>query len=317
MQIFITGIAGFIGFHTALALKKAGHFVAGCDNFNHYYDTRLKRDRAEILEDSAIEIFELPVQKIDQLSSFFHEKKISHIIHLAAQAGIRYSADHADLFTEDNLVGFMNILEFCKKHPGLKLIYASSSSVYGMRNDSGFTETDDTDYSTSLYGATKKANEVLAYSYHHCFHLDAIGLRFFTVYGPWGRPDMATGLFIHNIYHGLTIPLYEPEKMERDFTYIDDIVFGIQASLNLSGYHLINLGNSKRHKLLELVHLIEKNLGKKAKIDLQKAPAGDVYTTSADISLAKKLLGYHPKTDLADGIKTYVSWYLQKYSLYT
>jgi UDP-glucuronate 4-epimerase len=314
MSIFITGIAGFIGFHTALALKKAGYFVAGCDNFNHYYDVQLKRERAEILEESAIEIFEMPVQKIDTLSSFFQDKKITHMIHLAAQAGIRYSAEHPNLFTEDNLVGFMSILEFCKKHPPLKLIYASSSSVYGMRNDSGFTETDDTDYSTSLYGATKKANEVLAYSYHHCFHLDAIGLRFFTVYGPWGRPDMATGIFIHNIHHGLPVTLFEPEKMERDFTYIDDIVFGIKASLSLSGYHLINLGNSKRHKLLELLSLIENGIGKKAQVRIEKAPPGDVYTTSADISLAKKLLGYSPKTDLSEGMKAYVSWYIEKYS---
>jgi UDP-glucuronate 4-epimerase len=309
-RVFITGIAGFIGFHTALTLKKAGLFVAGCDNFNDYYDVSLKKDRKEILENAGIEVFPLSIQEIDELSTFFEDEKITHIIHLAAQAGVRHSTEHPDLFTQDNLLGFMSILEFCKKHAPLKLVYASSSSVYGIRNDNGFSETENTDHPISFYAATKKTNEILAYSYHYCFNLDAVGLRFFTVYGPWGRPDMAIGLFVNNINHDIPITLFEPEKMERDFTYIDDIVSGIQASLDLKGYHVINLGNSKKHKLIDLVRLIENALGKKAKINLQKAPTGDVYKTSADISLAKKLLGYSPKTDLPEGIKAYVAWYL-------
>ncbi len=310
MKIFVTGIAGFIGFQTAIALKKKGHAVSGCDNFNNYYDVSLKRKRASLLKEAGIEVFEKSIQEIESLAPFFEKTGLTHIIHLAAQAGIRYSVEHPDLFTEDNLVGFMSILEFCKKRPSLKLIYASSSSVYGMRNDEGFSEEDVTDYPTNLYGATKKCNELLAHAYYHCFKIQSTGLRFFTVYGPWGRPDMAVGLFMKNIHAGIPITLYDPDKMERDFTYIDDIVSGIEASLHLDGYHIINLGDSERHKIVELVELMEKEFGKKAIVRTESAPVGEVFTSSADITLARKLLQYEPKVPLALGIKLSVQWYL-------
>lgn len=313
LRIFITGQAGFIGYHTALALAKEGHFVAGCDNFNDYYDISLKRKRADMLKTAGIETFEMPVQDISSLSAFFQENKITHLIHLAAQAGVRYSYENPQAFTNDNLVGFMDLLEFYRHHQPMKLVYASSSSVYGMRSEIPFSENDKTDTPSSFYGATKKCNEILAHAFHHCYGLDMIGLRFFTVYGPWGRPDMAIGLFLDKIATDQPIILYDPEKMERDFTYIDDIVQGIRAALDCTGYDIFNLGNSKKHSLTKVVSLIEEGLGKKAIINVEEHPPGDVFLSAADIAHSKEALGYEPKVDLEEGMQYVISWYREKY----
>ncbi len=310
MKIFITGIAGFIGFHLALFLKERGIFVMGCDNFNSYYDPALKRKRVSLLED--IEVIDADINQFPE--HLLDKYQITHIIHLAAQAGVRYSITHPEKYVDSNLTGFTHILEICRKHPQIKLIYASSSSVYGLNKKIPFSETDPTDHPASFYGATKKCNEILAHSYHHLYGISCTGLRFFTVYGPWGRPDMAYFSFTKAILEGKSISVYGNGELKRDFTYIDDIIRGINGAIELSPpWEIINLGNNKPQTVNDLISIIERETGKKAIVEYLPKPPGDVDTTYADISKAQNLLNFSPSTSLEEGISQFIQWYSRNY----
>lgn len=311
MAIFITGISGFIGFHLALYLKQQGKQVFGCDNFNPYYDPKLKQERKKILEDAGISVHALDIQNYPTLEALLQKHSCTHLVHLAAQAGVRYSLDHPEAYVASNLDGFVQILELVRHHPSIKLIYASSSSVYGLNQKIPFSESDPTDAPCSLYGATKKSNELMAHAYHHMYGISVTGLRFFTVYGPWGRPDMAYYSFTKAICEGAPIQIYNRGKMKRDFTYVEDIVEGIAAAIDLgASCEIFNLGNHHPEELFTLVSLIEKYTGKKALTEMLPMQAGDVTQTYADISKAQRLLNFHPKVSLDEGIKRFVSWYL-------
>lgn len=310
-KLFITGIAGFIGFHLASFLIKNGDYVIGCDNFNDYYDPQLKKARAAKLKALGIEIISVDLQTVQDISPLLKEKGVTHIIHLAAQAGVRYSITHPMPYGDSNLTGFLAVLELARSLD-TKLIFASSSSVYGGNTKIPFSETDQTDAPISLYGATKKAGELLAKSYHHLYQIPMTGLRFFTVYGPWGRPDMAYFSFSEKILRQTPIPVFNHGKMERDFTYIDDIVEGTSAAIDqCNGFEIYNLGNNQPEPLMDLITLLELALGKKALIDYKPMQPGDVVKTFADITKAKKELGFNPKTSLASGIEMFANWFLQ------
>lgn len=315
-KIFVTGAAGFIGFHLALALKKRGDFVIGCDNFNDYYDPELKINRASILGQYDIPCLQRDIRDASEIEKIVRENDITHFVHLAAQAGVRYSLEHPEKYVDANLDGFVKILEACRRHPGIRCIYASSSSVYGLNTKLPFSEEDATDSPASLYGATKKANEVIAHSYHHLYGIPLIGLRFFTVYGPWGRPDMAYYSFTRSIINGVPIPVYGEGLLRRDFTYIDDIISGIIAAIDYvkTDYEIFNLGNNKPSSVLELISCIEEATQKKALLDFQPLQPGDVHTTFASIAKSQSLLHFHPKTSLQEGIRKFVDWYLENFS---
>ncbi len=304
--VFITGIAGFIGFHLASSLIKNGDYVIGCDNFNNYYSPDLKRVRADQLRSLGAHVIEDDIQNIRSL-----KQNITHIVHLAAQAGVRYSITHPQPYSDSNLDGFLKILELCRNTPNVKLVFASSSSVYGGNTKIPFSETDSTDSPVSLYAATKKSGELMAKSYHHLYGIPMVGLRFFTVYGPWGRPDMAYYSFAEKIQREEPIPAFNHGKVERDFTYVDDIVQGtIRALDHCNGYEIYNLGNNKPEPLMHLIELLEKHLGKKAQIDFQPMQMGDVKTTYADIQKAERDLGFSPATSLDVGIAKFSDWFL-------
>ncbi len=312
-KILITGIAGFIGFHLASFLIKKGDYVIGCDNFNDYYTPELKNARADKLKELGIEVIPLDIQEIQKSASLLKEKGITHIVHLAAQAGVRYSITHPMPYADSNLTGFLSVLELARSMQA-KLIFASSSSVYGGNSKIPFSETDPTDSPVSLYAATKKSGELLAKSYHHLYQIPITGLRFFTVYGPWGRPDMAYFSFSEKILNGKPIPVFNHGKMERDFTYIDDIIEGASAAIDqCKGFEIYNLGNHHPEPLMNLITLLESALGKKAIIDYKPMQAGDVTTTYADISKAQKELGFTPKTSLSSGIDQFTDWFLEYY----
>lgn len=303
--IFITGVAGFIGFHIACFLIKRGDYVIGCDNFNNYYSPDLKKMRADYLRTLGVEVLDQDIQSLT-----LPDKKFTHVVHLAAQAGVRYSITHPQPYVDSNLDGFLKILEHCRNIPDVKLIFASSSSVYGGNTKVPFSETDPTDNPISLYAATKKAGELLAKSYHHLYHIPMAGLRFFTVYGPWGRPDMAYYSFADKILSGEPIPVFNHGKMERDFTYIDDIVQGTVSAIDhCEGFEIYNLGNNQPEPLMKLITLLETHLGKKAQIDFKEMQKGDVTTTFADIQKAERNLGFKPTTSLETGIEKFVAWH--------
>ncbi len=308
--ILVTGIAGFIGSATARELENKGYKVIGIDNYNDYYDQKLKRDRTKNLLKKS-KIYEGDILDKELLEKISEENKIDTIIHLAAQAGVRHSLKDPDTYIQTNIQGTNNILELARKKGIKKVIYASSSSVYGGNKKEKFSEKDRVDNPISLYAATKKANELQAAVYHNLYGINTIGLRFFTVYGPWGRPDMAAYIFTKRITEGETIKVYNYGEMERDFTYIKDIVKGIIAATEkeLPGNRIYNLGNNKTEKLSEFIKIIEENLGKKAKKELLPIQPGDVPRTSADISLAKKELGYEPTTNIKEGLKEFIKWY--------
>ena len=317
MPVCVTGIAGFIGFHTAMALASQGRKVVGFDNFNAFYDTQLKKDRAALLKrETGIECEIVDLSDSKSLERFFDHHKPSAVIHLAGQPGVRYSVDHPHEVIQSNITGFLNLLEILKKTPSVPLIYASSSSIYGMNRKVPFAEEDPTDHPASLYGATKKANELMAYAYHHLYKIPMTGLRFFTVYGPWGRPDMAAWIFTKAIFEGTPIRLFNEGKMKRDFTYIDDIVQGVLAALEQSApYAIYNLGGSHCYDLKEFVATIEKTVGKKANIELEPMQLGDVLATHADIGNSMHQLHFIPRTPLEPGISKFVSWYKQYHGL--
>lgn len=315
MNIILTGAAGFIGFHTTLALLKKKINVYGIDDLNPYYDVHLKKDRLAILK--KYENFHFLKKKIEdkRIHSFFKKKDIDVIINLAAQAGVRHSLKNPYVYVESNVLGQVNMLELAKNVEAKKFIYASSSSVYGGNKKMPFSVSQRVDNPISLYAATKKSSELIAECYSHLFNIKCIGLRFFTVYGPWGRPDMATFIFTKNIIEGKTLQIFNYGKMERDFTYIDDIVQGILGALkkNISNHKVYNLGNSNPEVLLEFVELIEKTLNKKAQKKLLPIQPGDVSKTFADITESKKDLKFSPKTKISEGIPKFISWYKDYY----
>lgn len=309
-RILITGAAGFIGYHLANFLKEMGVFVTGLDNFNDYYLPKLKEDRALLLQNKGIAICRGDICEPGVIDEQLKRHNITHVIHLAAQAGVRYSLQHPEAYLKANIEGFLQVLEACKHAPSVSLIYASSSSVYGRNTKIPFAIFDRTDLPANMYGVTKKTKELMASTYHHLYNIPVVGLRFFTVYGPWGRPDMAYYSFTKKILQSEPIDLYNFGDMRRDFTYIDDIINGIVKCLDLPhGCHLFNLGNNKPESLHTLVGLIEQETGKKAKINLLPMPEGEIVETYADIDESKRILGFYPKTSLAEGMSRFVKWY--------
>ncbi len=314
--VLLTGAAGFIGFHVAQALSERGDRVIGLDNFNAYYSPALKRARAQILKEQGIEIVEADLNDRDVLKHLFKQHPFTDVLNLAAQAGVRYARHNPEAYIRSNIDGFLSILETLREYPHVKLTYASSSSVYGRNEKVPFATTDRTDQPANLYAATKKANELMAYSYHHLYGIAMTGLRFFTVYGPWGRPDMAYYSFAEAIRKGEPIHLFNNGKMQRDFTYIDDVVRGTVAALDYEGeYELFNLGNHKPVELLTFVSTLEKLLGREAVKVFEGPSAGEVDATYADISDAQQKLGFQPQTDLEEGLKQFVEWYEATHAL--
>jgi UDP-glucuronate 4-epimerase len=315
-KIFITGIAGFIGFHLALYLQKRGDLVTGCDNFNTYYEPSLKQARAKKLQASGIPVLDADICLAPLLSSTILSYGTTHIVHLAAQAGVRHSLQDPNSYVHSNLNGFVQMLEICKQQPGVRFIYASSASVYGKNKKVPFSETDITDLPANFYGATKKAGELIAQSYHHMFKIPVTGLRYFSVYGPWGRPDMAYFSFTRNILEGKPIQLYNHGKMKRDFTYIDDIVKGTAAAIDLeSDCEIFNLGHHQPQELESMVSHLEDLLGKKAVKDYLPMQPGEVEETYADIAKSQKALNFQPAMPFQKGLQQFVDWYSQYYSL--
>jgi UDP-glucuronate 4-epimerase len=317
MKILVTGTAGFIGFSLAKVLLQRGDEVVGIDNFNDYYDVSLKEDRNKVLEEyDNYKMYRLNISNLKDLEKVFKENKFDKVCHLAAQAGVRYSIDNPYVYIDSNVVGFVNMINLTKDNGIKDFIFASSSSVYGNTKEVPFSEDADVNEPISLYAASKRSNELMAYTYHHLFGLRTIGLRFFTVYGPWGRPDMAIFKFVRNITEGKEIDVYNYGKdLKRDFTYIDDIVDGIIKALD-SGYEneIFNLGKGSPDELGEMIQIIEDELGVKAKKKLLPMQKGDVMITYCDVSKSKKMLGYTPTTDLKEGIKEFVKWYRGYYN---
>ncbi len=313
MKILVTGAAGFIGFHLADTLLKQGHEVIGLDNFNDYYCPRLKRDRHALLEcQPTYTGIEADLCDYDRLGKIFEEHAPPLVCHLAAQAGVRYSLTHPFVYQRANLEGFLNILEACRRHKVSRLVYASSSSVYGGNTKLPFSEADRVDSPVSLYAATKKANELMAHTYSHLYGIQTIGLRFFTVYGPWGRPDMAMWLFTEALLAGKPIPVFNHGRMRRDFTYIDDIVAGVIASLfrrELDRYEVFNLGHHHPEALLDMIGVLADTLGVKPQMNLLPLQPGDVEATYADIDKARAKLDFEPRTPIREGIPRFVAWY--------
>lgn len=332
-SVLVTGAAGFVGTHVSAALKRRGDGVLGIDNFNDYYDPSLKRARQALLERTGVFIVEGDINDAALLRKLFEVVPFTHVMHLAAQAGVRYAMENPGSYVHSNIAGFVNLLEVCKSvNPQPSIVWASSSSVYGLNTKVPFSERDRTDQPASLYAATKKAGEEIAHTYNHIYGLSLTGLRFFTVYGPWGRPDMAYFFFTRDILKGKTIPIFEAANhgtVARDFTYIDDIVRGCLGALDTaekstgSGgkkrgpaqLRVFNLGNTSPVPVSDLVGILERLLKTKAKRNIMKLPRnGDVQFTHANISYAQRELGYKPVTDLQAGLKKFVRWYLNYYS---
>lgn len=316
MKIFITGAAGFIGSYVAHALLDDGHEVIGLDNFNDYYDVSLKEIRHGALEKrEGYSGIRGDLADYDLLTSIFKQHKIQRVCHLAAQAGVRYSIENPFAYEQSNLAGHLNILECCRHFDVERLVYASSSSVYGGNKKVPFSEDDPVDHPISLYAATKKANELMAHSYTHLYGFETVGLRFFTVYGPAGRPDMAYWLFTEAMLKGEEIKVFNNGDMLRDFTYIDDIVQGVKASLFVDGldpYEIFNLGNNQPEQLMDMIQYLGVGLGIAPKMKMLPMQPGDVYTTYADISKAQEKLEYEPTTSLKDGLERFIVWYKSK-----
>ncbi len=315
MKVLITGTAGFIGFHLARHLLNRGDKVIGYDNVNEYYDVTLKESRMNVLDEyDDYTFYKADICNREELDRVVKEHRPDKFCNLAAQAGVRYSLEHPRTYIDSNLVGFLNVLETCR-HNGVKdLVYASSSSVYGGNTKVPFSVEDNVDSPISLYAATKKSNELMAHVYSHLFGMNTTGLRFFTVYGPYGRPDMALFKFTKAIKEGEAIDVFNFGKMERDFTYVDDIVSGITACLERPfKYEVFNLGNNRPADLEYFISLIEKELGKEAKKNYMPLQPGDVPKTYADIDHSKDLLGYEPGTTLEEGIHKFIEWYNEYY----
>ena len=310
-SILITGAAGFIGFHTAKTLLERGDTVIGIDNLNDYYDPKLKQARLEILEKYP----NFKFYKSDISEEIPVKEYIDVICHLAAQAGVRYSLENPKAYEKSNMLGTLNIFEFARQNKIKTVVYASSSSVYGNSKEIPFTESQKLDTPISLYAATKKANELYAYVYHHLYGINMTGLRFFTVYGPWGRPDMALFKFTKNILNNKPIDVYNNGDMKRDFTYVDDIVSGIISSIDHAyPFEIFNLARGESIPLTEFIKEIEKNT-KPAEKNMLPMQPGDVSETFGDISLAKEKLDYSPQTSVAEGVKNFINWYKEFYKI--
>ncbi len=335
--ILVTGSAGFIGFHLVEALLKNGYRVVGIDNINDYYDVNLKYDR---LSESGIKnekisynkktqsilhknctFHKLDICDLPNLNQLFIEENFNIVVNLAAQAGVRHSLTNPHVYGQSNLIGFLNILECCRNHNIEHLIYASSSSVYGNNKKVPFSEDDNVDYPISLYAATKKANELMAHTYSHLYSLPTTGLRFFTVYGPWGRPDMAPTLFASAIKDHSPLKVFNRGNLERDFTYIDDIIESIIKIINIVPtaksehpyYQLFNIGNSKKCNLIDFISTIEDEMGKKTEKILLPMQAGDVKSTWANVERLNLLTGYNPKIEIKEGLAKFIGWFKKYY----
>jgi len=314
--LLVTGAAGFIGSHVCAQMARLGHAVVGCDNFNDYYDPALKRARVDhVLAPAGVRCHAVELADAAAVRALFAEVRPGIVIHLAAQAGVRYSIDHPEAYVQANLVGFGNVLEACRRQPVAHLVYASSSSVYGDRTDPPFRESQRTDSPVSLYAATKKANEVMAHSYGHLYGLRATGLRFFTVYGPWGRPDMAYFSFAERLSAGHPLPVFAQGTLQRDFTYIDDIVEGvvrITLSPRVEGdppHDIFNIGNHQPVTVLKFIETLAAHLGVEPKLQMLPAQPGDVTMTCADVDKLRARVGFEPSTPLDEGLRRFVEWF--------
>jgi UDP-glucuronate 4-epimerase len=329
-KILVTGVAGFIGYHLSNALLARGHQIVGIDNINDYYDINLKyarlkeldiqREDAELFFKSSTNtsktftFVRMNLEDRQALPELFENHKFDLVCNLAAQAGVRYSIENPEAYIDSNITGFLNILECCRNYKVKKLVYASSSSVYGNSDEVPFVETSNVDHPISLYAATKKSNELMAHTYSHLYNIETIGLRFFTVYGPWGRPDMAMFLFTDAIINNRPIKVFNNGDLSRDFTYIDDIVKGLVNTLLVSSkntnlYKLYNIGNSKPVRLLDFIEAIELNLAVKAEKEMLPMQAGDVNQTWANVSSLINDYNYEPSTSIESGIKAFIDWY--------
>jgi len=333
MKVLITGSAGFIGSHVSHRLLDRGNDVIGIDNLNDYYDPGLKKDRlSRLVQKDGFTFHKIDIADKNALETVFKSRKISHVINLAAQPGVRYSLQNPDIYVKTNVNGFMNVLEACRHHDIKHLVYASSSSVYGANTRIPFSVSHSVDHPISIYAATKKSNELMAHTYAHLFRLPVTGLRFFTVYGPWGRPDMAIFKFTKRIIEGMPIDVYNDGNHSRDFTYIDDIATGVVKCLdNIASpnpawdsdkpdvatsnapYRLFNIGNNKPVDLMYFINCIEKAVGKSAKINFLPLQLGDVPKTFADISALENTMGYKADTNIESGVIKFVKWYRDYY----
>lgn len=334
-RILVTGAAGFIGFHLSKRLIDQGFEVVGLDNMNDYYDVGLKESRLEILQRSDNFIFyKIDLQDKSSLDDLFSKENLDYVVNLAAQAGVRYSLTNPYAYLESNLTGFLNILEACRHHPVKHLIYASSSSVYGANRKMPFSVHDNVDHPLALYAATKKSNELMAHAYSNLYHIPTTGLRFFTVYGPYGRPDMALFLFTKAILDGVPIEVFNHGNMRRDFTYVDDIVEGIvrlipkppsgnplwngvnpDPASSFAPYKIYNIGNNQPVELLHFIEVLENKLGKKAVKNPLPLQEGDVPETYADVDDLMRDVGFKPSTSIETGIENFVNWYKEYYKL--
>ena len=335
MNILVTGAAGFIGFHVTQRLLAAGHQIVGIDNLNDYYDVGLKQSRLDLIsQHPGFTFIKMELADRAAIASLFEQHAFQRVIHLGAQAGVRYSIDNPHAYADANLIGHLNILEGCRHHKIEHLLYASSSSVYGLNRKMPFSTDDSVDHPVSLYAATKKANELMSHTYSHLYQLPTTGLRFFTVYGPWGRPDMALFKFTRAMIAGEAIDVYKRGEMKRDFTYIDDIAEAIvrlqdvipqkdeswtvengSPATSSAPYRVYNIGNSQPTTLIKYIEAIEKALGVTAKKNLLPMQPGDVLETSADTTALYKAIGFKPQTSVEEGVERFVSWYREFYNV--
>ncbi len=334
MKYLVTGAAGFIGFHVSQRLLAAGHQVVGIDNLNDYYDISLKQARLDQLSSVNFQFVKMDLADTPAMAALFAEQKFDRVIHLAAQAGVRYSLENPHAYAQANLVGHLNVLEGCRHNKVQHLLYASSSSVYGLNRKMPFSTDDSVDHPVSLYAATKKANELMSHTYSHLYGLPTTGLRFFTVYGPWGRPDMALFKFTKAMLEGKSIDVYNFGKMKRDFTYIDDIVEAIirlqdvipepnsewtvetgSPATSSAPYRVYNIGNSSPVELMDYITALEEAIGVKAEKNMMPMQPGDVLETSAETQPLYDLVGFRPQTSVKDGVKNFVDWYRAFYKI--
>lgn len=335
MKLLITGAAGFVGFHLSKALLEKNIEIVGLDNLNDYYDPQLKEDRLSILNDyEGFNFYKIDLKDKKPVDELFEFERPTHVIHLAAQAGVRYSIENPYAYVDSNLTGFMNILEACRHFPVEHLMYASSSSVYGGNKIAPFSTNHNVDHPVSLYAATKKSNELMAHTYSHLYGIPTTGLRFFTVYGPYGRPDMAYFSFTKDILSGKSIKVFNHGEMERDFTYIDDIVSGIEKliekapeakpdwdeshgdiSESFAPYKIYNIGNNSPVKLMRFIKALESAIGMEAKKEYLEMQPGDVKRTYADMTDLEEDIKFKPDTSIEEGLEKFVSWYKQYYNV--
>ena len=336
LKILITGAAGFIGFHTCKKLLRNNYFVVGFDNLNNYYDTELKKARLKELRNYSTKdnftFFKGDLENYDSIKNIFNKHEITYVIHLGAQAGVRHSIDHPQSYVGSNLKGFVNILEICKEEKIKHLLYASSSSVYGGNRSFPYKEQDEVSHPLSLYAATKKSNELMAHAYSHLFNIPCTGLRFFTIYGPWGRPDMAPMIFTKAILNKNPITIFNNGDMYRDFTYIDDVVEVISKLIKIppkptssfdrldpdpssswAPYNILNIGNKNPVYLMDFIQILEKEIGYNAIKKFEPMQNGDVQKTIANTNKLNKLINFYPKTDISVGVKKLVDWYKKFY----